>query len=72
MFYRAAWLRKHDVAQTGVIRPRGAIRDGKVLTRIIAVHEDGDVVYLGRAALCIWWQWKPAVGGDIESNLYEV
>jgi len=72
MLYRAAWLGEHDVAQTGIVRPRGAVRNGKVLARDIAGKEDGDVVYLRRHALCIWWQWESAIGGDIESNLYEI
>lgn len=70
MFHRASGLGEHDIPQAGIVRTGGAVGDGEVLARIIAIHEDGDVVYFGGAVLWIRRQPEPTVGGDIEGNLY--
>ena len=65
-------LLDHDLAQTGIVRRRRAIRDGEVPVGVIAVQEDGDVKDLARAVIRIRRQWHFAVRRDIEGHLQQL
>lgn len=61
VLHGASGLREHDVAQAGIVRSGRCIGDGEVLARVVTVEEDGDIVYLGRVVVGVWWQLQSTI-----------
>lgn len=71
VLHRAARLLEHDVAQAGIVRGSGAIGDGEVAARVVAVEEEGDAVDKAGTVLGIRRQGEAAVCRDVQGDLDE-
>lgn len=69
----ASGFLEHDVAEAGIVGAGGTVGYGEVHSRLVAVQENGDVVYLARAVRReLVRKRQLAVRGDIESDLEEL